>query len=388
MDPPNRTMLLLEMNLRFMAANLQLNSLAVQASRNDQAIQEGQTILAQMLEWLEALVQYEGLGQGELSLVRHLQETVRRATQTTTKTDQPAPIALTHHSEQSTSENVGGGAATETIEGNGTISPPSTGNKEDLTNSNEPTGDANPVPAMEVVETTAQEEPNISKPVGFFNRQDEPEDRWDYLGNINTFMHSYNQLMHLLIPNLFFEVAVELHKFDGKDPYVVSESITYPTVQLQSIVTKFLREAPGASLFRRMRRKKREKGVDVDTECTLTISEQSHVKEVVATYFKTLEKYLDPENPTPPKLATLFEKTGLAVKQFSLGPITVEARLTAVIKAFTDLLWTKIGDKFSSEELTDREKVIRLATVQLFCNIENLMLSEGRFIRFLEECKA
>ena len=201
-------------------------------------------------------------------------------------------------------------------------------------------------------------------------------------------MDSYTHLMHLLIPNLAFEVATELNKYECANKLLLHDSITHPTLALQNLITKLLREAPGSNLFRRIRRNRIDKGIDIDYDQRVNISESEVIKGMVGDYFETLTNYLDPENPTPAVIDNLYERTKENFKNYSLGPLTVEARLTAVIKNVTETLFSEAEEAFSNSAASVNTKVIYLATTQLLCDFQNFLLKETRILKFLEELKS
>ena len=120
----------------------------------------------------------------------------------------------------------------------------------------------------------------------------------------------------------------------------------------------------------------------------MNIGERQNIKSFVANYFKTLTDYLDPNNTEVPEINNLEERTRYNFKQFSLGPASVEMRLTAIIKHVTESALNDAEAALTNENASLKTKVIYLATTQLICDFQSLLLNEPRILQFLEELKS
>lgn len=370
----------MEANLRFLSANLQLNSIILNTLNNPDALDENQNVLNNLLNWLKSLSQLSGLNQSEQILVDSLKDSVRKAKSIDiflNKKNFPLfdnTLAINKNNEnpisdqQQTSIEQSEVLDTEPITNIQQISNPEETNTESTENS----------------ENIEQSE----IPESFIYKDLEESDRWDYLANINSFIQSYEHLMHLLLPNLAFEVVKELHRFNSQNKMIITEAISYPSVLIQNLITKFLREAPGSNLFRRIRRIKLDNEVDINIEQAVNIGERQNIKQLVGTYFNTISDSLDPKNTNPPNFVVLEEKTKNNLKQFSLGPATVEMRVTAVIKHVTESAFNDAEQAIKNENASLKTKIIYLATTQLMCDFQNFLLSEPRIVKFLEELKS
>ncbi len=376
----NGLSILLEANLRFLSANLQLNSLTLNTLNNPDALDENQNILNNLLNWLKSLSQVSGLNQNEILLIDSLKESVRKAKSfdiliNKTNFSLIDNQIMDNKNQNKTQINL----STSDVE------------KIDTTNVTEE------INADQTDNTIITEQENLDKkdneekpeiPIAFIYREIQENDRWDYLTSIQTFITSYEHLMHLLIPNLALEVVKELHHFDSQNKMVINEAIAYPSLLFQNMITKFLREAPGSNLFRRIRRIKLDNDVDINIEQAVNIGEKQNIKIIVNNYFNTLTEYLDPNSTKQQSLGILEDKTKNNLKQFSLGPASVEMRLTAVIKHVTDSALSDAEQAIQNENASLKTKIIYLATTQLMCDYQNFLLNEPRIIKFLEELKS
>ena len=376
----NGLSILLEANLRFLSANLQLNSLTLNTLNNPDALDENQNILNNLLNWLKSLSQVSGLNQNEILLIDSLKESVRKAKSfdiliNKTNFSLIDNQIMDNKNQNKTQINL----STSDVE------------KIDTTNVTEQ------INADQTDNTIISEQENLDKkdneekpeiPIAFIYREIQENDRWDYLTSIQTFITSYEHLMHLLIPNLALEVVKELHHFDSQNKMVINEAIAYPSLLFQNMITKFLREAPGSNLFRRIRRIKLDNDVDINIEQAVNIGEKQNIKIIVNNYFNTLTEYLDPNSTKQQSLGILEDKTKNNLKQFSLGPASVEMRLTAVIKHVTDSALSDAEQAIQNENASLKTKIIYLATTQLMCDYQNFLLNEPRIIKFLEELKS
>lgn len=370
----------MEANLRFLTANLQINSIILNTLNNPDALDENQNVLNNLLNWLKSLSQISGLNQNEQILIESLKESVRKA--------KSIDIFLN----KKNFPLVNNVLATNEINSNTTIDQPqiSSATLENL--------ESKPIPNQEqtsnseetMTESSGGSENNkiTEAPKSFIYRDAEESDRWDYLAHIYSFIQSYEHLMHLLLPNLAFEVVKELHRFNSQNQMVITEAISYPSVLIQNLITKLLREAPGSNLFRRIRRIKLDNEVDLKIEQAANIGERQNIKLFVASYFKTISDYLDPQNSNPPNFVLLEEKSKSNLKQFSLGPASVEMRVTAVIKHVTESALNDAEQAINNENASLKTKIIYLATIQLMCDFQNFLLSEPRIVKFLEELKS
>ena len=363
--------------MRFLSTNLQLNSLILNTLNNPDALDENQNVLNNLLNWLKSLSQISGLNQSEQVLIDALKDSVRKAKAFDILMDKKTVFPLVNEtliqdskepalqSLQSTSQE------TSKLQLGSQISPV------DLLLSSEKT-----------LTYGEEKEEQKEQERFFFYRINNEEDRWDYLANINAFISSYEHLMHLLIPNLALEVVKELHRFDCQNKILINEVVSYPSVLLQNLITKFLREAPGSNLFRRIRRIKIDYDIDLNFEQAVNIGERQNIKSFVTNYFNTLTEFLDPANNKVPDIGSLEDKTRNNLKQFSLGPASVEMRLTAIVKHVTESAFKDAEQALINENASLKTKVIYLATTQLICDFQNFLLNEPRILRFLEELKS
>ena len=371
----NRVSLLLEANLRFLSASLQQNAIILNTLNNPNALDENQTILNNLLNWLKSLNQIGGLSQGEKVLIEALIESVRKAKSFEINFDKNSSVSLVGDKnlqqdfefEKSAISNVSEIPSTNVEESNENRDNGIKPESEDEEQLNPP--------------ETEQQETDLS----FFYRMNEENDRWEYLTSIKNFISSYEHLMHLLIPNLASEVVIELHRYDCKNKLIINEAISYPSVLFQNMITKFLREAPGSNLFRRIRRIKLDNDIDITFEQAVNIGERKNIKLFVGNYFNTLTKFLDPEDGTGIERYAELVKTSF--RNFSLGPASVEMRLTAVIKHISESAFNDAEQAIHNDNASIKTKLIYLATTQLICDFQNFLLNEPRLVKFLEDLK-
>ena len=370
----NRVALLLEANLRFLSANLQQNSVILNTLNNANALDENQSVLNNLLNWLKSLSQLTGLSQGEKILIEALKDSVRKAKSFEILTSNKTLLSSINDSIQSKESS----QETESLQENKTIL--------DKQSTLGVVSQHNEITQQEVTET--QEADVESVETAFFYRMKEEQDRWEYISTIQAFITSYEHLMHLLIPNLVLEVVNELHRYDCQNKLIINDAISYPSVLFQNLVTKILREAPGSNLFRRIRRIKLDNEIDLLFEQAVNIGERKNIKSFVANYYDILTKFLDTNNASTMSLESLEERTKANFKQFSLGPASVEMRLTAVIKHITESAFTDAEEAIKNENASLKTKVIYLATTQLICDFQNFLLNEPRIVKFLEDLKS
>lgn len=367
----SRLSLLLEANLRFLSTTLKQNSIILNTLNNPNALDEHQNILNNLLSWLKSLSQLSDLTQGEQALIEALIESVRKANSFDIAINKMETFPLINDSLNVKERVVSESTDVQTSE-SGVPAEQSVAESSSETDSST---------AVEPV-TEEKEEKT------FFYRMKNEDDRWEYLTNVSTFITSYGHLMHLLIPNLVLEVIKELHRYDSDNKLVINEAITYPSTLLQNLVTKFLREAPGSNLFRRIRRIKLDYDIDLNFEQSVNIGERHNIKGFVSNYFTMLSEYLDPKVEPIPELGPLEEKTKYNFKQFSLGPASVEMRLTAIIKHTAESSLNDAEQALTNENASLKTKVIYLGTTQLICDFQNFLLNETRILTFLEELKS
>lgn len=389
MEIGDQTSLLLEINLQLLATNLQLNSLFLKNTNNPSAISQGQVILSQISKWLSNLEKDERITLQLRSLILNLMESLNLLY----INDEIEPIStnLDHESsvipmsdQISTSDEANTDGQT-----NLNILSPISPN-EDLSEVSNSSEILTPSPTS-ITSTLSPLSPEneVSKPQkSFFTRLDNSIDHWDYIDNINVFMGGYERFMHFLLPNLYFEVIKELHHYETSGDFsLLHLSIQQPSHQMRIIITKLLREAPGASLLRRIRR---ETGIKLELDTNLTVIEREHIKHIVKNYFITLTKYLDPDNPILLSIDTFFAKIESNVNQYSLGPVTIETRLVNVMRRVAEDFFNVFSTRLMNEpeKLTTTQKVIQLATIQMLTQLGNLILEESRFFKLLEDLKA
>ena len=370
----------MEANLRFLSANLQLNSIILNTLNNSDALDENQNVLNNLLNWLKSLSQLNGLNQSEQILIDSLKDSVRKAKSIDIFLNKKT-FPLVDNTLASNKNDVNFISPQQQT----SIEQPEIPDSEPIANIQQ-TSNSEETTTKSTESTENIEQPEI--PESFIYRVLEESDRWDYLANINSFIQSYEHLMHLLLPNLAYEVAKELHRFDSQNKMVITEAISYPSVLIQNLISKFLREAPGSNLFRRIRRIKLDNEVDINIEQAVNIGERQNIKLLVGAYFNTISDYLDPANSNPPNFVVLEEKTRNNLKQFSLGPASVEMRVTAVIKHVTESAINDAEQAIKNENASLKTKIIYLATTQLMCDFQNFLLSEPRIVKFLEELKS
>ena len=372
----NRVSLLLEANLRFLSASLQQNAIILNTLNNPNALDENQTVLNNLLNWLKSLNQIGGLSQGEKVLIEALIESVRKAKSFEMNFDKNSSVSLV-------SDN--------SLQLNSEIEKSLISKVSEVHISNIEESKENTVEGIKQ-ETVDEEEISHSEPeqkdtdLSFFYRMNEENDRWEYLTSIQNFVSSYEHLMHLLIPNLAYEVVAELHRYDCKNKLVINEAISYPSVLFQNLITKFLREAPGSNLFRRIRRIKLDNEIDITFEQAVNIGERKNIKLIVGNYFSTLSKFLDPETDTG--IERYGESVKTSFRNFSLGPASVEMRLTAVIKHISESAFNDAEQAIHNDNASIKTKIIYLATTQLICDFQNFLLNEPRLVIFLEDLKS
>ena len=174
---PNRISLLLEANLRFLSANLQINSIVLNTLNNPDALDENQNVLNNLLNWLKSLNQVD-LTQGEQTLVDTLKDSVRKAKSFELLLDQKNILPLEQQKIESTASN-------QTVE------------KQKNTTQTDVKILSNP---EIVTEESVTEKDQTEQEQLFIFRNKNEEDRWEYLTSITSFITSYEHLMHLLIP--------------------------------------------------------------------------------------------------------------------------------------------------------------------------------------------
>jgi hypothetical protein len=155
---------------------------------------------------------------------------------------------------------------------------------------------------------------------------------------------------------------------------------------LQNLITKFLREAPGSNLFRKIRRVKLDNEVDLSFEQAVNIGERQNIRNLIKNYFDILTQHLE-NSESPVSIDSLLERTRNNFKQFSLGPASVEMRLTAVIKHVTDASFSDAEEAIKNDNASLKTKVIYLASTLLLCDFQNFLLNEPRIVKFLEDLK-
>lgn len=395
MDSENKTSLLLELNLQLLTTNLRLNSLFLKSSKNSEAILEGQQILNELENWVVYLQQYYTLDPDIKSILDRVANSVRQADQLELPTKQSPITPLKSESTLSETANSSSPEKFETsvvdhdlsqdlvassVEGehfNADQIEPSVSSPSEITT------DPNNATQIESPSEKIEEK-------SLFNRSVNINDRWDYINNIETFMQGYERFVHLLLPNFILSIIKELHRYETSDQQLQHISVQYPMNQLYIILTKLLREAPGASLLRRIRRIRRQTGTDLTKDSTLNIMELQLVTKLVHRYFSTLEKYFDPSTATPPSVDTLLTKTKSNVNQFSLGPLTVETRIMNVMRRTTEEAFDKFYSVLTdgNEQISKKDKIIQLAGIQLLTELGSSVLSERRLLQLLEDLKA
>jgi hypothetical protein len=382
LEQAQKTSLLLEMNLRFLSANLQLNALILNSLGNSKAKEESQVIIKNILTWLRTLNQYVELDSTKI-LVDALIDSVDKSNRYNLLFEDESSSSKTNMS--NTKEN----SSLNSIINESEIQQRNNFGHEKEKEDQLSGSDIGDLLKHNIDDLINDDDPFIDKEEKkFFRRNKSVNDQWDYISTIKSFMSSYTNLMHILIPNLALEVAVELNRYGCDNKLLLHDSITHPTLAFQNLITKLLREAPGSNLFRRIRRNRLDKGIDINFDESVNASEAEQIKNLVISYFETLTKYLDPSNPVPPGIDTLYEKTKGNYRKFSLGPLTIETRLTAVIKNVTESSFKEAEESISNEAASTSTKAIYLATTQLLCDFQNFLLQESRIRRFLEELKS
>ncbi|OLS26265.1 MAG: hypothetical protein HeimC3_10440 [Candidatus Heimdallarchaeota archaeon LC_3] len=216
-----------------------------------------------------------------------------------------------------------------------------------------------------------------------FQRMLTPNDQWSYLETTSNILRNYSQIMHLALPNYCFAILEDIHRFTSADFDILHTVITTPYYALLEIIQKFLREAPSATILRRFRSVRRMAQIDIEEDTTLDIDQRNQVKLIVDNYFATLRHYLDSDNP--PSIESFQSKIKEQFKTFSLGPSQVESRIIIVVKNLVADLIKKVEN--SSDINTSQEKVSLLATIDIFLNMTDIWLSEGRIRSLLEKIK-
>jgi hypothetical protein len=375
-----------------LAANLQLSALNLESSGKKEIIQSSRQILNQIIIWLNNLQQIEGLDPEILLFAENIVNSLKIIDQGDTfskiESDEFVTPALAQLENNAKSIHKAEITSLDAIDENLLQQPKVKDDIYKLQNQTMTSSDINQSRLNSTAIITGTEESKEKEKIDLFKKLAKAPDRWDFISSLASFMNSYENFMHFLIPNLYFEIVRNLHTYDCSNQKLLHESIQYPTNQMKKIITKLLREAPGASLLRRIRRIRLDNRMDLEIDSTLNEIEREHVKWLVESYFSTLTKYLDPNNPVPPPLETLLEKSHFRVKQFSLGPLTIETRLMSVFQKATNSCWVETNNTVSDENASKDQKVIQLSTVQLLADLGEFVLTEKRFLNLLEDLKA
>ena len=233
-----------------------------------------------------------------------------------------------------------------------------------------------------ITEIGKEKKDNV-KVTQLFQRMLTPNDQWSYLETISTILRNYSHIMHLALPNYCFAILEDIHRYTSSDFDILHTVITTPYYAFLEIIQKFLREAPSATILRRFRSTRRMSQIDIEEDTSLDIDDKNHVKLIVDNYFVTLRQYLDSENPPP--VESFHTKIKDQFKEFSLGPSQVESRIIIVIKNLVADLMKKVEDPNNINSF--HEKVSYLATIDIFLNLTDIWLSEGRIRSLLEIMK-
>ncbi len=214
-----------------------------------------------------------------------------------------------------------------------------------------------------------------------------PNDQWSYLELVENLLKNYERIMHLALPNYCYAVIEELHKYTTADFNNYHTSIGIPYQYMIALIQKFLREAPCATIFKRFRTIRRMTQIDLEEDIVVTISEKAVIAKLVEGYFDRLTQYLEETDQTKKENMVQTFKTEM-IKQyneFNLGPSQIETRIIIVTK---NVIKNILNDVLKHEESTSFEQWVRLATMDLFINITQEWLSEGRIRKLLEDMKS
>jgi hypothetical protein len=223
----------------------------------------------------------------------------------------------------------------------------------------------------------------VKDPHQLFQRMLQPNDQWSYLETTNTVLRNYSHIMHLALPNYCFAIIEDIHRYTSGDFELLNTVISTPYYALLELIQKFLREAPSATILRRFRSVRRMAQIDIEEDTSVNIIERNEIKLIVDEYFNTLRKFFDSKET--PSFLNYYNKVKEQYNRFSLGPSQVESRIIIVIKNLVENLIKKLDDE--NTEQTLHEKVSLLGSIDIFMNLTDYWLSEGKIRSLLEAMK-
>ena len=406
--------LLFEMMIRVLHANLKMQSLIIKTSQSQEIQDEGKEILDQLIQWTNTIQNSSGIEKNVKILFQTLANTLESITITADKKHsfEKGFTAVPAEKEEILDASGDNAYINDLIEDsrdqetlkNTTLT-------EGKLSTTSPNKQAITVP--EDVGTTTPIMEKTSRTLGFLDRLSEigtkidqpeeegplsqeslprlfqrilkPQDEWGYLEQLNTLLRNYSNIMHLALPNFLFSIVEELHRYRSDNMELMEQIVSVPSTTISNLISKLLKEAPGATLLKRLRASRRIAQIDIDDDINIDEEDRRWIKIFVEQYYETVKQYLDTTKPVP--IHSYYDKLSQSLINFSLGPVEIETRIIQVVKVIINDLLTK-AKPTPNKGISLTMDIALLATAQIFFDMTDYWIGEGSRIRhFLEEMK-
>lgn len=168
--------------------------------------------------------------------------------------------------------------------------------------------------------------PEVSEPkFASFSVLSEPDDLWGIIRRSDELFSRYSHLSHLALPFFWREVIVELHKYNTSDTILAQRVIELPSIEIETIGGKLLREAPCAGLLQVLKRRF-ESSLEMSRGELVLPEDQNRIKDAIRDYIENIEKFQEGTISTE----DLRRKGENDLKNFAFGGGDMESRILKV----------------------------------------------------------
>lgn len=422
MENLDNSTLLFEILVRIFSANLKMQSLIIKASQSQEIQNESKEIIDQLIQWINTVQNFSGIEKNLKGLILILANTLENITTIENKSKIPEKISNSRSSVKEETIEIKGNydyindlvedsLNHESIDKTSPIDNKISESVLDDTILKTP--DKQPLISSEDSNNNNTLMERTSKTLGFLDRLSEigtkadqpiedilvsqegqqklfhrilkPADEWGYIEHLSTLLRNYSNIMHLALPNFLFSIVEELHRYRSDNMELMEQIVAIPSAAMNNLVSKFLKEAPSASLLRRLRANRRMAQIDIEDDVNINEEDKIQIKSYVEQYYETMKKYLEMNNPLA--VNSYYDKLTQSLINFSLGPVEIETRIIQIIKANINDLLTKAKPIPNKPNSLVTETAL-LATAEIIFDMTDYWLEEGSRIRqFLEEMK-
>lgn len=212
---------------------------------------------------------------------------------------------------------------------------------------------------------------------GVFVRKPDTIDKWGVVESIESLITSYSTLSHLGFPNYYLATCKDLLCYEIQPKYSRphhSEILQLPASQLQTIISKLLREAPSARLLQNLK-----KMFPSTQDTVIPPSELEQIQGIVSRYYESISQFLTQERSLQDSQLALR----VILQNYNLGAGDLESRIPNVSFNVAKEIYTEIERAYGN----DFKQYILSETIVLISRLNDSLLRNPRYVELLQRLK-